>query len=196
MGIDDNAAYRHPELADQAQVGSDRAWRPLTELEKEALEVDARDPYRGTACYTEMETGDIGFLCGGGGGSLLVYDALQRYGGRPANYTEFGGNPPERKVYGLTKVILSKPGVEGLLACSNITNNTQQDIVAQGIVRALHDLDIDVTEFPIVIRLPGVNEDKARQVFARAGIDYHSDSITMEDAARMMAERMSIHAGQ
>ncbi len=32
--------------------------------------VNEADPYRGTARYTELEGGDIGFLCGGGGGSL------------------------------------------------------------------------------------------------------------------------------
>jgi succinyl-CoA synthetase beta subunit len=190
MGIDDNALYRHPELEGEVQAGNDRAWRPLTELEMQILEVDKADPYRGTACYTEMEDGDIGFLCGGGGGSLLMLDAIERYGGKPANYTEFGGNPPERKVHGLTKGILSKPGVRGLFVCCNITNNTQTDVVARGIVRALGDMGIDVKTFPILVRLAGVNEAKARETFTAAGIEYYSDSITMEDAAKMMIERM------
>ncbi len=190
MGIDDSAVYRHQELAEEVEAGSDRAWRPLTELEKQMLEVDRADPYRGTAAYTEMDGGDIGFMCGGGGGSLLMYDALERYGGKPANYTEFGGNPPERKVYGLTKGILSKPGVRGLFVCCNITNNTQTDVVAQGIVRALHDLNVDVKAFPILVRLPGVNEDRAKVIFAEAGVEYYGDSLTMEDAARMMVKKM------
>ena len=114
MAVDDCAMYRHPELSDMVQIGSDRAWRPLTALEKQVVEVNEADPYRGTARYTEIDGGDIGFMCGGGGGSLMMFDALLSYGGKPANYTEFGGNPPEQKVFGLVKGILSKPGVEGL----------------------------------------------------------------------------------
>ena len=58
----------------------------------------------------------------------------------------------------------------------------------QGVVRALRDAAIDIEKFPVLVRLPGVNEAKAREVFAAAGIEYYSDSITMEDAARMMIE--------
>ena len=67
----------------------------------------------------------------------MMFDTLLSYGGKPANYTEFGGNPPERKVFGLVKGILSKLGVKGLILSANITNNTQVDVVAQGVVRAL-----------------------------------------------------------
>ncbi|MBM4322186.1 MAG: ATP-grasp domain-containing protein [Deltaproteobacteria bacterium] len=190
MGVDDDALYRQPELSDKVEIGSDRAWRPLTQREKDMVAVDRAEPYRGTARYTEMDGGDIGFFCGGGGGSLLVYDMLLQYGGKPANYTEFGGNPTDTKVYGLAKGILSKPGVKGFLLDANITNNTQTDLVAKGIIKAVQDLGIDVKKFPIVMRLAGVNEPKARELFQEAGIEYHGDDITMEDAARLIAEKM------
>lgn len=190
MGVDDDALHRQPKLADKVEVGSDRAWRPLTLLEKEMIAVDRAEPYRGTARYTEMEGGDIGFFCGGGGGSLLVYDMLLQLGGKPANYTEFGGNPTDTKVYGLAKGILSKPGVTGFLLDANITNNTQTDLVAKGIIRAVQDLKVDVKKFPMVIRLAGVNEPEARNLFVEAGIEYHGDDITMEDAARLIVDKM------
>jgi len=190
MGADDDALYRQPGLSGKVEVGSDRAWRPLTQLEKEMVAVDRAEPYRGTARYTEMEGGNIGFFCGGGGGSLLVYDTLLQMGGKPANYTEFGGNPTDTKVYGLAKGILSKPGVKGFLLDANITNNTQTDLVAKGIIKALQDLKIDVKKFPMVIRLAGVNEPEARRLFEEAGIEYHGDDITMEDAALLMIDKM------
>ncbi|MCK9911149.1 hypothetical protein MXD81_18510, partial [Microbacteriaceae bacterium K1510] len=93
--------YRQQQLEGLVEVGSERAWRPLTELEKQMIAVNDSD-YRGTARYTEMDGGDIGFMCGGGGGSLLSFDALIDLGGCPANYTETGGNPSEEKVYALT----------------------------------------------------------------------------------------------
>lgn len=190
MGVDDDALHRQPELSDKVEVGSDRAWRPLTQREKDMVAVDRAEPYRGTARYTEMDGGNIGFFCGGGGGSLLVYDTLLQYGGKPANYTEFGGNPTDTKIYGLTKGILSKPGVKGFLLDANITNNTQTDLVAKGIIKAVQDLEIDVRKFPIVIRLAGVNDSEARKLFQNAGIEYHGDDITMEDAARLIVDRM------
>ena len=190
MGVDDDALYRQPNLRDRVEEGSERVWRPLTDLEKKMVAVDKADSYRGTARYTEMEGGDIGFMCGGGGGSLLVYDALLKCGGKPANYTEFGGNPTVAKVTGLVKGVLSKPGVKGFCMATNITNNTQTDVVAKGIIKAFLDLKIDVTKFPIVIRFAGVNEDEARRLFSEAGIEYHGDDITMEDAASLIVNKM------
>lgn len=190
MGVDDDALYRQSHLSDEVEAGSDRAWRPLTALEKEMVEVDKTEAYRGTARYTEMEGGNIGFFCGGGGGSLLSYDALLRFGGKPANYTEFGGNPPEAKVRGLVKGVLSKPGVKGFYMNLNITNNTQTDIVAKGIIGAFQDLNIDTTKFPAVLRLAGVNDAEARKLCTEAGLEYHGDDITMEDTARIIVDKM------
>jgi succinyl-CoA synthetase beta subunit len=190
MGIDDDALYRQSDLCNKVEPSSDRYWRPLTELEKRMLAVDSAESYRGTARYTEMEGGDIGFLCGGGGGSLLVYDALIRFGGKPANYTEFGGNPTEVKVAGLVKGVLSKEGLKGFIMDANITNNTQTDLVARGIIKAFEEMGIDVKTFPIVVRLAGVNDSEAKRLFAEKGIEYHGDDITMEYAARLMVEKM------
>jgi len=190
MGVDDDALYRQPYFSKKVEAGSDRAWRPLTDLEKEMIEVDKTEAYRGTARYTEMEGGNIGFFCGGGGGSLLSYDALLRFGGKPANYTEFGGNPPEAKVKGLVKGVLSKPGVKGFYMNLNITNNTQTDIVARGIIGAFQDLNIDPAKFPAVLRLAGVHDTEARRLCTAAGLEYHGDDITMEDTARIIVEKM------
>jgi succinyl-CoA synthetase beta subunit/citryl-CoA synthetase large subunit len=190
MGVDDDSLYRQSYLSDEVEEGSDRAWRPLTALEKEMVKVDKTEAYRGTARYTEMEGGNIGFFCGGGGGSLLSYDALLRFGGKPANYTEFGGNPPEAKVRGLVKGVLSKPGVKGFYMNLNITNNTQTDIVAKGIIGAFQDLNIDPTKFPAVLRLAGVNDAEARELCTEAGLEYHGDDITMEDTARIIVDKM------
>jgi succinyl-CoA synthetase beta subunit/citryl-CoA synthetase large subunit len=190
MSVDDSAMYRHPELSEMVEIGSERAWRPLTDLEKQIVRVNEEDSYRGTARYTEMNGGDIGFMCGGGGGSLLSFDALVSFGGRPANYTEVGGNPPERKAYGLAKGVLSKPGVKGLFVAHNITNNTQVDVLASGIVRALRELNIDTGTFPIVVREAGVNDEAAKRIFLEAGIEYFGDDSTITQAAARMVRRM------
>ncbi|GAX90112.1 ATP-grasp domain-containing protein [Effusibacillus lacus] len=189
MAVDDAAMYRQKELEGMVEVGSERVWRPLTDLEKRMIAVNDAD-YRGTARYTEMDGGDIGFMCGGGGGSLLSFDALLDLGGRPANYTETGGNPPEEKVYGLTKGILSKPGVKGLFVAHNITNNTQIDVMANGIVRALKELAIDPRSFPVVVREAGVNDAVGRDIFMDAGVEYYGEDVTICEAALIMMNKM------
>ena len=93
-------------------------------------------------------------------------------------------------VYGLTKGILSKPGVRGLFVCHNITNNTQVDVLAMGIVRALRELGIDPATFPVVVREAGVNDAQAREIFTAAGVEYYGDEITMTEAAARMVARM------
>jgi succinyl-CoA synthetase beta subunit/citryl-CoA synthetase large subunit len=191
MAVDDCAMYRHPELAEFVQLGSDRAWRPMTVLEKQVVQVNEADPYRGTARYTELDDGDIGFMCGGGGGSLMMFDTLLFYGGKPANYTEFGGNPPERKVFGLVKAILSKPGVKGFILSANISNNTQVDIVARGVVGALKDKNVDLRTFPVLVRFAGVNDASARQIFQEAGVEYYGEEISMSMAGKKMIEKMA-----
>ena len=190
LGIDDAAISRQKKLINFIQIGSERYWRALTEREKEAILVNEADPYRGTARYTEMPGGDIGFMCGGGGASLLLFDALVAAGGKPANYSEFGGNPTSEKVYGLCKIILSKPGVKGLFVAQNITNNTQVDLVAEGVIRAIKELKIDPNKFPIVVREAGVNEKRARGLFTQENIEYYSDEITLVEAAKIMVNKM------
>lgn len=190
MSVDDSAMYRQSALTDMVQLGSERAWRPLTDLEKKIVEVNESDSYRGTARYTEMPGGDIGFMCGGGGGSLVCFDTLMALGGRPANYSEVGGNPAEEKVFGLTTGILAKQGVKGLFVCHNITNNTQVDVLARGIVRALKDIQVDPATFPVVVREAGVNDATAREIFTSAGVEYYGDEVTMTEACARMVARM------
>jgi succinyl-CoA synthetase beta subunit len=189
MGVDDSALYRHPELEGKVESGSERSWRPLTQLEKEMVKVNDAD-YRGTARYTEMDGGEIGFMCGGGGGSLLSFDALINLGVSPANYTETGGNPPEEKVTGLTKGILSKKGVKGLFVAHNITNNTQIDVFARGIVKAIEELGVAPATFPIVVREAGVNDEEGKRIFLEAGITYFGEDLTIEEAAAEMVKKM------
>jgi succinyl-CoA synthetase beta subunit/citryl-CoA synthetase large subunit len=190
MGIDDAALFRHPELAGSVQAGAERAWKALTDLEKQVVAANQADPYRGTARYTEMEGGDIGLLCGGGGASLVLFDALRQAGGHPANYSEVGGNPTAQKVHEIAKAILSKEGVKGLLVAHSITNNTQTDAVAEGVIQALDELGLDPQCFPIIAREAGVNEERAAQLFRERGIEYYGDEITLTEAARLMVERM------
>ncbi len=190
MTVDDEGFKRHESVSHMAEYGVDNFGHPPTEREKEMLRIDQLDPYRGTARYVELGEGDIGFMCGGGGGSLLMMDTLIRDGAKPINYTEMGGGPTERKLVGLAKVVLSQPGVKGFLRAGNISSNTRVDFVAQALVTAVRELGIDPKKLPMVVRAAGLNEDEGRKILEEAGITYFAEEYTMQQAARKLLEMM------
>ena len=192
--IDDAAFFRRPELAARALRGP--AWRLPTALERAVDAINAAEPHRGSARYLELEGGDIGFLCGGGGASLLLFDALVAAGGRPANYAEIGGNPTETKVAALARVVLSKPGVRGLLVAHNLTNNTQVDVLARGVVQALRETGCLPPGFPVVARETGLNEVEGRAVFEAAGVHWYGEDVTLSEAARLMVQALRSRYGE
>ncbi|NUN11910.1 succinate--CoA ligase subunit beta [Candidatus Micrarchaeota archaeon] len=147
--LDDDAFYRH-----DWKFTPRSASRELTERELAAKKIDEND-YRGVAGkYLELD-GDIAMMTSGGGGSLTNMDALLEYGGKPANFTEYGGNPPREKMKALTSVILSKPGLNACWIVGGIANNTRVDVTFEGIADALRELK---PKFPIIIRRAGPGE--------------------------------------
>lgn len=153
IDLEEEASFRHERAyEDRSAFG-----REKTEREIEAEKIDEED-HRGIAGkYTELD-GNIGMMLAGGGASLTNMDAIIEYGGKPANYTEYGGNPPTEKVYRLSKVIMSKPGLDGLWHVGGTANNTDIYRTMKGFCQALREEEPD---YPIVIRRDGPNADKA-----------------------------------
>ncbi len=190
--LDSDAKVRHPELNLPPRYSGGR---PLTERELAAQAIDEGD-YRGVAGkYVELD-GDIGMLTSGGGGSITLMDAVYFYGGQPANYTEYGGNPPAEKVYRLTKVVATKPGLNGLLIAGGISNNTRVDVTFAGIVQALEEIR---PPYPIVVRRAGPGEEEGlrlmRDLAARLGLDMevYGAELPMTDAARIIVEKAAAY---
>jgi citryl-CoA synthetase large subunit len=152
MDLEDDAAYRHDrDFPERNAEGGEK-----TEREKRAEKID-EDDHRGVAGkYTELN-GDIGMMLAGGGASLTNMDALIEYGGKPANYTEYGGNPPTEKVYRLSKVIISKE-LNGLWHVGGTANNTDVLRTMKGFVKALRE---EKPDYPIVVRRDGPHADEA-----------------------------------
>lgn len=114
--------------------------RPPTQREIEASLID-RDDHRGKAgSYVEMD-GDIALMTFGGGGSTVTIETCYNIGLKPANFTDIGGNPPAEKMYKITRIILSKPGIRGVLVCGGTANNTRIDVtLGEGVANAIRDL--------------------------------------------------------
>ncbi len=187
MILDDDALYRHKDFAFKPRSAFDR--KP-TERELEAKKIDEGD-HRGIAGkYIELD-GDIAMMTSGGGGSLTNMDALLKYGGKPANYTEYGGNPPTEKMYKLTKVILGKPGLNACWIAGGIASNTRVDVTFEGIAQALREIK---PNFPIVIRRAGPGEKEGfeimRKLAEEIGLDLHlyGADTPMTSTAKIVVE--------
>lgn len=135
-----------------------------TKSEVEAKKIDEGD-YRGTAGSTYFDLkGDIAILASGGGASLTAMDALLKVGGKPANYTEYSGNPPKEKVEKLTKIVLSKPNLHGLWVVGAVANFTDIYETLSGFLEGLRQAQVELGTkfaFPIVIRRGGPRDTEA-----------------------------------
>ena len=103
-------------------------------------------------------------MIGAGGGSLTLFDAVRKYGGKPANYCEIGGNPSVAKAAGLAKLVLSKPGVDKIAVMMSIVSNTRVDIVARGVVKACLELGFDPARRSRSSGSPGASEDEGFKI--------------------------------
>lgn len=156
IALDDDAFFRHSDwetFEPRTMLG-----RMPTDREVEVKKIDEGEAYyRGTAGkYIEMD-GDIAILFSGGGASIANMDALIQEGLKPANYTEYSGNPPREKVYALAKIVLSKPGLRGLWIAGGVANFTNIEDTFHGIVDVLDELK---PTYPIVVRRAGPHEEE------------------------------------
>jgi succinyl-CoA synthetase beta subunit len=164
--VDDNALFRHPEFRDRTLEGE------LSQLEIEAAKNDL--------AYVKLD-GDIGVIGNGAGLVMATLDAIQLYGGKPANFLDVGGGAPSEKIAAALRIVLLDPDVKAVLV--NILGGiTRCDEVAKGILQAGEKLGV---KKPMVIRLVGTNEEDGRRILAEAGF-HVLDS--MEEAAKRVVE--------
>lgn len=188
--IEGDAMYRQKDrLGALGILDRDDNAKPPTPFEVEALAIDKAD-YRGVAGRVVEFPGNLGLMIGAGGGSLTLFDAILRNGGKPANYCEVGGNPPVSKVYRLCKLILQKPEVKGLAVMTNVFSNSRVDTLARGMVKAMLELGIDPATYPITFRSAGAFEEDAYAILRKYGVKYLGREVTMEDAAKAAVRMM------
>lgn len=167
--IDDNALFRHPQY--KARLFSE----DKTELTPE--EIDAR---KAGLAYVKLN-GDIGIMGNGAGLVMATLDAVQLYGGKPANFLDVGGGASEEQIVKALNILLVDP--QASVVFINILGGiTRCDDVARGILGVEKKADFIK---PIVIRLVGTNEEEGRRILVEAGI-HVLDS--MEEAAKKAVE--------
>ncbi len=192
VDLEAEARGLHKQLLEELGVGEDetRQVRPPTEFEIAGARVNAAD-HRGVAGNVVEFDGNLGRVIGAGGGSLTLFDAVRKHGGKPANYCEIGGNPSFSKTRELTKLILSKPGVERVAVMMNVVSNTRVDIVARGVIAGCIALGRDPAEAIAIFRIPGAWEEEGFKILAKHGVEYCDRSVSMYEAAGRAVAKMT-----
>ncbi|MDX9975419.1 MAG: ADP-forming succinate--CoA ligase subunit beta [FCB group bacterium] len=164
--IDDNAMFRHTELADWRDLDSE----DLDELAAKQLGLS----------FIRLD-GSIGCMVNGAGLAMATMDTIKHFGGEPANFLDVGGSSDPKKVVAAFQMILKDPKVKVILI--NIFGGiTRCDDIARGIVASLEQFEVKV---PIVVRLVGTNEEEGRRLLE--GTELISVA-TLEEGAIRAAE--------
>lgn len=168
LDIDDNALFRHPDLAKMRDLD-----------EEEPLETDAIDHGLN---YIKLD-GNVGCMVNGAGLAMATMDIIQYAGGMPANFLDVGGGANKDQIKHGFRIILSDPNVKAILI--NIFGGILKvDVLAEGIVAAAQELEIPV---PMVLRLEGTNVDKGRQILKNSGLDFVVAADMREAAEQAVA---------
>jgi succinyl-CoA synthetase beta subunit len=170
LHVDDSGLFRHPDVAE---------WRDPTAADP--IETFARE--KGVT-YVKLD-GDVGVLANGAGLGMSTVDVVAHVGGRPANFCDLGGGGSAEGVVDALEVITRDEQVRSIFF--NIFGGiTRCDEVARGILAALERLDM--SRYPIVVRLDGTNAAEGRQILADAGRENIHPEATMLDGARRAVE--------
>jgi len=165
ISIDENAAFRHPEI----KVGIPREFpREPTDLDILGWWIEETD-FRGSGFVMKMSDDDsgkglIGFHAIGGGSAMIGIDALSKVGLKPANFADTSGNPVGSKIYRVAKAILSQPNIEGYLLAGFMIANQEQWHHAHALVKVLREEIPKRPGFPCVLLLAGNKEVESLQI--------------------------------
>ena len=164
VSFDNNAAFRHPELAEL---------RDLTEEDAKEIEASKFD-----LAYVALE-GNIGCMVNGAGLAMATMDIIKLYGAEPANFLDVGGGASKEKVTAAFKIITADPNVKGILV--NIFGGIMRcDIIAEGVIAAVKEVGLKV---PLVVRLEGTNVKEGKAILNQSGLDVIS-ADDLDDAAQ------------
>ena len=170
--VDDNAAWRHPELEDPERL--------LMGGELSEWELKAR---RLGLAFVELD-GDVGIIGNGAGLTMATMDLVAEAGGRPANFLDIGGGASAERVEKALGLLYEYPKARSILF--NVYGGiTRGDEVAKGIVAALERLG---ERKPLVVRLEGTLAREGRRILQSHGLHVYEDPLeAAREAVRLAA---------
>ena len=175
IDFDDNALFRHPDLAELADPS-----------EEDPAERRARQY---GLSYIKLD-GNIGCLVNGAGLAMATMDIVKHHGGEPANFLDVGGSASEEAVTEAFRIILSDDAVRAVLV--NIFGGIAKcDTIARAIITAAKEVGFKV---PLIVRLEGTNVEPARELLeaAQAEIPMLDPAYDLADAARKVTSAIGL----
>lgn len=165
ISLDPGASPRHTDLMQDLM-----AQLPDTATD---LEREARDLGLGLIEFD----GSVGVLANGAGLTMTTLDAINHYGGSPANFLEIGGDSYTKATPAL-RLVLANPRVRSLVVnfCGAFART---DVMAEGVVTAIETLRPDI---PIFFSIHGTGEEEAIGL-VRDRLQMESYDV-MDDAVR------------
>ena len=168
FNIDDDALFRHPDLAETGEETDD-------DLETKANEYGFD--------YVRLE-GNVAIIGNGAGLVMTTLDLVDHHGGAPANFLDIGGGAKAERVTNALDVVFSDPNVDAVVF--NIFGGiTRGDEVAEGINTALEALE-EIPK-PVVVRLAGTNATEGMEIL-------NTDLVTVESTLEDAVKRAVGHA--
>jgi succinyl-CoA synthetase beta subunit len=168
INADDNALFRHPELAHMR----DEAQEDPTEAAASKHDLN----------YVTLD-GNIGCMVNGAGLAMATMDVIKLAGGEPANFLDVGGGSNAERVREAFKLILTGEHVEAILV--NIFGGIVRcDEIAEGIIAAVREVGVEV---PVVVRLEGTNVDKGKRLLGESGLDIIAADDLNDAAQKVVA---------
>ena len=163
MSFDDNALFRHPEIAALRDLGA-----------VDAIELEAA---RHELNYVRLD-GDIGVMVNGAGLALATIDLLKQNGGEPADFMDMRPVATRQQVAAGFKMLLGNPKVKAILVNIYGGGILRCDTIAEAIGMAVREVGLGV---PLVVRAAGTNGEIARKSLTSQGVAA-SFADTMEEA--------------
>jgi succinyl-CoA synthetase beta subunit len=168
MNFDDNAIYRHADIAEMRDVTEEDP------LETEASKFDLN--------YIRLD-GSIGCMVNGAGLAMATMDVIKLEGGSPANFLDVGGGATTERVKNAFRILLADKHVKAVLI--NIFGGIVRcDVIAEGVISAAREIGVSI---PVVVRLQGTNVDRGREMFRESGLKF-SVAHNLQEAAKMAVE--------
>ncbi|HEX3727701.1 MAG TPA: ADP-forming succinate--CoA ligase subunit beta [Pirellulales bacterium] len=168
MTFDDNAMFRHKDLAELRDIG-----------EEEPAEVRAG---KAGLSYVKLD-GNIGCLVNGAGLAMSTMDLILLHGGSPANFLDVGGGANVEQVTEAFRILLDDKNTKAVLV--NIFGGIMRcTTIASAVLEAYKLVGFNV---PLVVRLEGTEVEPARKMLAESKLNIISATGLTDAAKKVVA---------
>jgi len=168
LNFDDNALYRHPEVAGLRDVH-----------EEDPLDVEAS---KYNLNYIKLD-GNVACMVNGAGLAMATMDIIKLSGGEPANFLDVGGSASPEQIENAFRILSSDPSVKAIFI--NVFGGILRvDRLAEGVIAAVRTLGL---ELPVVLRAEGTNVEQGKKMLADSGLPLIM-AADMADGARKVVE--------